>query len=93
MKALISTEDRGEGGEDRGGGQQTLRQRVHPVKVDEKYNLDDPVDGPHGKVGDEGHPLPVMSQDHHWVGQPFVLQHSHQPEGEEYRAGNTVHVS
>ena len=34
-----------------------------------------------------------MSQNHHWVGQSFVLDHSHQPEDEKYRAGNAVDVS
>ena len=33
-----------------------------------------------------------MSQDHHWVGQPLVQDHPHQPDGEEDRAGDAVDV-
>ena len=33
-----------------------------------------------------------MSQNHDWVGQTLVQDHSHQPEGEEDRVGDAVDV-
>ena len=110
-KDVSSTEDREDGGDDRCRYHQTLRQRAHPVKVDEKCNFNESVDRPHGKVGHEanprqptdeeknyilalvGSPLPVMSQNHHRVGQSLVQDHSDQPEGKEDRAGRAVDVS
>ena len=54
---VISTEDREDGGDDCCRYHQTLRQRAHPVKVDEKCNFNDSVDGPHGKVGHQDNPV------------------------------------
>ena len=53
---LSLTKDRDNGGEDRCGDDQTLRQSVHPVKVDEKCYFNDSVGRPHGKVGHESNP-------------------------------------
>ena len=53
---VISTEDREDGGDDRCRYHQTLRQRSHPVKVNEKCYLNDSVDGPQGEVGHQDNP-------------------------------------
>ena len=41
---FIFTEDGKKCGDDGGHGYKEFRERVHPGKVDEKYNFDDSVD-------------------------------------------------
>ena len=53
---LRFTENREDGGEDRCGGYQTVRQRAHQLKVDEKCDFNDSVGRPQGKVGHESNP-------------------------------------
>ena len=102
------TKHREGGGGDGSDGDQGLRKRVRPFKVDEICYLYDSIDGPHGEVCGTSNPrhkivicvlcvmnwpVPVVSQNHQGVGQTWVQQDSQEPEGEQDWEGQAVDVS